>query len=213
MTCLCATGAEAGGADRLPRAAKAGLTLHPLSPTSPPPIPPAMIRLALLLATLAAPAQATTRGFCWTGAAGYRIEGTIAYPDDATGLLTEDDLTGFTIAGFRDDAFLGRWSLDARGPDTSLTIRFDADALAFPMGGYRENGTYQAWNANGQADDCGDPGFGFNGGNRAQDVCVDGVFVDESGIPPDTPLTIAADPSDPCGPLPMSALPAPRRHG
>ena len=166
-----------------------------------------MIRAALLAASLAAPAQAVTHGFCWQGAAGYRIEGTISYPDGATGVLTEDDLTAFAIAGWRGDAFLGRWSLADRTPATSVTIRFDAGALAFPMGGYREDGTYQEWNANGQADDCGDPGFGFNGGNRAQDVCVDGAFVDESGIDPGTPLAVAPDAANPCGPLLMSALP------
>ncbi len=166
----------------------------------------AMIRAALLAAVLAAPAQAATHGFCWTGAEGYRIEGTIAYPDGATGVLTEDDLTAFEIAGFRDDAYLGRWSLADRTPDASVTIRFDADALAFPMGGRRADGTYQAWNANGFADDCGDPGFGFNGGDRAQDVCVDGTFIDESGIDPDTPLAIAPDAANPCGPMLMSAL-------
>lgn len=172
-----------------------------------------MLRAAALLAALAAPAQAATHGFYWIGAAGYRIEGVIAYPDGAAGILTEDDLTGFSIAGWRDGAFLGRWSLDERIPATSLTIRFDADALAFPMGGRRADGTYQAWNADGMVEDCGDPGFGFNGGDRAQDVCVDGAFVDASGIPPDTPLAISADASDPCGPPPMSALPAARRHG
>ncbi|WP_298438082.1 hypothetical protein [uncultured Jannaschia sp.] len=172
-----------------------------------------MIRLALVLATLVAPAHAATHAFCWIGSEGYRIEGRISYPDGATGILTEADITEFAITGLRGDAVLGRWTLADRTPETAWTLRFDADRLAFPMGGEPANGTYQEWNANGFADDCGDPGFGFNGGNRAQDICVDGVFIDESGVPPATPLRISPDPSNPCGPLPMSALSEARRHG
>jgi hypothetical protein len=48
--------------------------------------------------------------------------------------------------------------------------------------------SYQEWNANGQVDDCGSPGFGFNGGNWAQDFCIDNVWIEESSIDPDTPL-------------------------
>jgi hypothetical protein len=174
-----------------------------------------MTRAALLLSALALPAQAVARdvtyGFCWRGAEGYRIEGVITYPATARGILTEDDVTDFVITGWRDDAYLGRWSLDQLTPETSWTLRFDADRLEFPMGGIPSEGTYQEWNANGYADDCGDPGFGFNGGNRAQDVCVDDTFIDESGVDPDTPLRVSPDPADPCGPIPMSALPTPRR--
>ncbi len=180
-------------------------------PCGPRPAGERMIRAALLLA-LATPAQAATHAFCWTGAAGYRVEGTITYPDGARGILTEEDVTGFAIEGWRDDTLLGRWSLDERTPDTTFILRFDAETLSFPMGGYESDGTYQAWNADGTATDCGDPGFGFNGGNRAQDVCVDGTFVEESGIAPGTPLAVSAG-GTPCGPLPMSALTAQRRVG
>ena len=166
--------------------------------------------LALLL--LATPAQAVTHGFCWRGSDGYRIEGFITYDEaDADRLLTEDDVLGFGITGWRHEAYLGRWSMKELTPETSWTLRFDPRTLSFPMGGFIENDTYQEWNADGFAEDCGNPGFGFNGGNRAQDLCVDGVFIDESGIDPDTPLEIAPDAADPCGPLPVSGLPR-RRH-
>ncbi|KIT16353.1 hypothetical protein [Jannaschia aquimarina] len=159
--------------------------------------------LLLILAAFPAHAQ-TTHGFCWEGAEGYRVEGTITYPDGATGILTEDDLIAFEITGWREATYLGRWSLDDGGQ--SVTIRFDADELEFPMGGSIADGTYQAWNADGQVTNCGDPGFGFNAGNRAQDVCVNGIFIDESGVPPDTPLPISQDAATPCGPLLMGAL-------
>ena len=173
-----------------------------------------MIRSALILALSAAPAQAATHGFCWRGAGEYRIEGFVTYPDAlAGGIVTEEDVTGFGIVGWRGEAYLGRWSLKELTEATSWTLRFDAGRLEFPMGGSRADGTYQEWNANGFADDCGDPGFGFNGGNRAQDICVDGMFIDESGVPPETPLPVSADPSDPCGPLLMGAAGPAHRRG
>ncbi|MEM9797790.1 MAG: hypothetical protein AAF919_14955 [Pseudomonadota bacterium] len=172
-----------------------------------------MIRAVLLFAALAAPAQASTYAFCWRGDEGYRIEGWITVPGGAQGVLTEDDLVGFEIMGWQDDAFLGKWSMRDATEGTSWTLRFDADRLEFPMGGFRENDTYQEWNANGYANDCGNPGFGFNGGNRAQDICVNGIFIDESGIDPDTPLRVQPQLTNPCGPFPMSALPQSHRHG
>jgi hypothetical protein len=36
--------------------------------------------------------------------------------------------------------------------------------------------------------DCGVGGFGFNGGNWAQDVCIDNTYIEVSSIDPYTPL-------------------------
>jgi hypothetical protein len=52
------------------------------------------------------------------------------------------------------------------------------------MGGHFLEQSYQEWNANGQVNDCGIPGFGFNGGNWAQDFCIDNVWIEESSIDP-----------------------------
>ena len=173
-----------------------------------------MIRVLAPILLLAHPAQAVTHAFCWTGALDYRVEGTITYPDAlAGGLVTEAEVTGFRIVGWRGGDRLGAWSLEERTPETSFTLVFDAETLAFRMGGDPSGGTYQEWNADGTATDCGDPGFGFNGGNRAQDLCVDGIFVEESGVSPDTPLAVSPPGAPPCGPLPMSALPGARRVG
>ncbi|WP_209313574.1 hypothetical protein [Jannaschia formosa] len=173
-----------------------------------------MIRTLILSLALAGQAQAATHGFCWRGADDYRIEGYISYPDDFPArIVTQDDVTGFGITGWRGETFLGRWSLKELTPQTTWILRFDTEALRFPTGGHPLSGTYQAWNANGRVDDCGDPGFGFNGGNVGQDVCVNGVYIRASSIDPATPLGISANPSDPCGPPLMSALPGPRRHG
>lgn len=94
-------------------------------------------------------ASAVTQAFCWIGAAGYRVEGTITCPAAAGRLLTENEVEGFAIAGWRDDASLGDWSLADLTPETSFTLRFDTRTLAFAMGGYPEESTYQEWNADG----------------------------------------------------------------
>lgn len=173
-----------------------------------------LVLLAALAAGPAHAAQTVTHTFCWQGANGYSVEGYIAYPETARGIVTEAQVTGFGITGFKDGAVIGQWSLKDRKPGTSLTIRFDADRLEFPMGGIAALNSYQEWNANGFVDDCGTPGFGFNGGNWAQDVCIDGVWVEESGIAPDTPLPISADPTNPCAPLQLSGdAGAPRTGG
>jgi len=147
--------------------------------------------LALCLALLsAAPLQAATFQFCWIGGGGYTMEGTIEFPDSLldTGLITEEDVTGFRILGRYNGVPIGSWSLDQRLPDTSWTLFFDTSSLEFPTGGIRSQGSYQAWNAHGQVNDCGEGGFGFNAGNYAQDVCVDNTFVTVSSIDRDTPL-------------------------
>jgi hypothetical protein len=44
---------------------------------------------------------------------------------------------------------------------------------------------------------CGKPGFGFNSGNYAQDICVNGTYIQASSIDPATPLTATFPPSCP----------------
>lgn len=149
--------------------------------------------LALTLALLAAtPGHASNAmfQFCWIGGGGYTMEGTIEFPDTllGTGIITEEDVTGFRIEGRHDGIPVGAWSLQDRLPDTSWTLFFDTRNLEFPTGGIRSQGRYQAWNAHGAVNDCGADGFGFNAGNYAQDVCVDNTFITISSIDRDTPL-------------------------
>ncbi len=149
------------------------------------------VALSALIAT--APVQAAQFQFCWVGANGYTMEGMIAFPDGYldTGLITETDVTDFRIIGFLDGVAIGSWSLDQLTPQTSWTLRFDTTALRFPTGGIRSANSYQEWNANGQVNDCGRvDGFGWNGGNYAQDVCVNNTWVEDSSIDPNTPLFV-----------------------
>jgi len=143
-----------------------------------------MIKIATLLVCLAVPAQAADFEFCWKGANGYRMEGTMTVPDAAMdlALVTHDDVTAFTIRGFQDDVPLGAWSLSQLTPTTSWNLSFDPRGMVFPTGGMHDGPKGQAWNAGGRADDCDDPGFGFNSGTNAQDLCVNNVWRTDSMI-------------------------------
>ncbi len=143
-----------------------------------------MIRAAALLLALASPATAADFEFCWEGANGYRMEGTMTVPDELMDepLLTHNDITAFFIQGFKDDVPLGAWDMRQLTPTTSWNLSFDPRGMVFPTGGMHDGPKGQAWNAGGRADDCGDPGFGFNSGTNAQDVCVNNVWRTDSMI-------------------------------
>lgn len=147
---------------------------------------------ALALLMLCSPAQAAKFQFCWIGNSGYTMRGIIGFPDALldTGIITERSVTEFAIFGFRDGIPIGSWSLDQLTPDTTWELYFDTTALEFPTGGHWQDLSYQAWNANGEVNDCGIGGFGFNGGNYAQDVCIDNVWIEASSIDPDTPFPV-----------------------
>ena len=157
------------------------------------------VPIAALAALLALPAQAIELHFCWQGAAGYSMTGTMRFPDalrDAP-RIDEGDVTGFEITGWHEGARLGSWSLAALTPQTSWMLEFDRGEMRFVMPGI---GVFQAWNADGHVSDCGTPGFGFNAGNGGQDICVDGRFVNESTIHWSTPLRATPEPVNPgCG--------------
>ena len=137
-----------------------------------------MIQTVALIALLATPVAAADFEFCWEGANGYRMEGTMRI-DDALlnrSILTEDDIGTFFIQGFKDDIALGAWDMSQMTPTTSWNLSFDPRGMVFPTGGMHDSDKGQAWNAGGRADDCGDPGFGFNSGTNAQDLCVNNVW-------------------------------------
>jgi len=145
----------------------------------------------LVIAALAAsPAGAVEVQFCWLGAAGYSLAGTMAFPDPlaTADRITEADVTGFKMTGYRDGVPVGSWSLDKLTGGTDWNLNFSPREMRFMTGGYSDSDTGQQWNASGEMTDCGTPGLGFNAGGGAQDLCLDGVFVVESGVAPETPL-------------------------
>ncbi|MFN3663062.1 MAG: hypothetical protein ACK4TM_10000 [Yoonia sp.] len=159
-----------------------------------------MIRsFATALALIGTQAHAVDFYFCWEGANGYTMTGQMTVAPEAMSqpLVTESDVTEFRIAGYLDGALIGKWDLAMRDETTPWVLHFD------PAGGFFYTpeqvglGVSQAWNAGGNADDCGNPGFGFNLGNYAQDFCLNGVWIEDSGMPPETPFLVSPTPVSP----------------
>lgn len=152
-----------------------------------------MIRACLLSLALAPglPATAAEQSyrFSWQGAGGYALDGALAFataPGPA-GLVRETDLTCFFIEGRREGQVIGRWSLADLTPRTTWRLHFDPALPGFLVEGQGIT-MPQAWNMDGAGTDCGPGGFGFNIGNAAQDICLDGRLVTESQITPERPF-------------------------
>ncbi|MFV0302104.1 MAG: hypothetical protein ACK5IP_14735 [Paracoccus sp. (in: a-proteobacteria)] len=165
--------------------------------------------VAALVAALAGPADAAVVHFCWQGENGYTMTGRMEFPDAllTRGMITEADVTAFRITGYRDGEALGSWDMAGRRPDATWYLRYMPIVMQFPVDEKVPGPFDQGWNADGTARDCGNPGFGFNAGNYAQDFCVNGVWVEESGMPPPTPFYAMTTPPptpDCSGPMLMS---------
>lgn len=159
-----------------------------------------MIRsLSFALSLMATNAHAADFYFCWLGANDYTMTGQMTINPSALNkpVVTQDDVTRFKIAGYQEGTLLGKWDMETRDPDDTWVLFFDPGRSVFMTPGDVGLGVSQAWNANGNADDCGNPGFGFNLGNYAQDFCLNGVWVEESGMPPETTFLVSPTPVDP----------------
>lgn len=145
---------------------------------------------AVIAAAVAAPVQAADLHFCWRGANGFTMTGEFGVPDSALtgGMITEDQISYFRITGYEVGIPVGRWSMDDLAAGSTFHLRFDTATMSFPTGGSYPGPASQGWNANGEVNNCGDKGFGFNSGNHAQDLCLYGVWVEHSSIAPQTPL-------------------------
>lgn len=159
-----------------------------------------MIRHALLLALLASPARAELVHFCWAGSNGYTMTGSMEFPDrlrDAP-VITEADVTRFRIAGFKDGREIGTWDMSAREPDDTWYLRYFPREGLFPTNGEVPGPFDQGWNADGTAMDCDKGEWGFNAGNYAQDFCLGGTWLEESGVEPQKPFRTSTEaPTDP----------------
>lgn len=173
---------------------------------------PMLRAICLSLCLLPQSLAAADYAFCWVGGGGYTIKGRMTIDDSALSkpLVTEADVTAFYIEGFHDNRFIGAWNL-RQSDGATFHLRFDPAASAFPMGGATRD-DYQAWNADGTATNCGNPGFGFNAGNNAQDICLNGEWITDSMIDRWTPLTATAGTTvPPCGTEPQLSLLLPIR--
>ena len=139
-------------------------------------------------------AQAADFPICWTGANGYTMTGQMRIDPVALDkkIVTEQDIVAFKIAGYHDGRLLGTWDMAELDAGDTWHVRFDLRSREFLTGGSFRTARSQGWNADGGVSDCGNPGFGFNSGNFAQDICVNGTFIADSSIPPDTPLPATA---------------------
>ena len=162
------------------------------------------LSLTVLAATsLATPTLAADLRFCWIGANGYSLSGLMEVPDQkmSNAVITEKDVTAFRISGFYQDVPIGNWDMRERTADTTFHVRFDPNAMEFLTGGSFASTNSQGWNADGNVMNCGNPGFGFNSGNYAQDICVNGKYIEASSIAPSTPLVAQIGPDVPtCSP-------------
>jgi hypothetical protein len=159
-----------------------------------------MTRLALLLALWAQPAPAALVHFCWAGSNGYTMTGSMEFPDalKAADVITEGDVTRFRIAGFKDGEPIGTWDAGERGENDTWYLRYFPRTMRFPTNGEVAGPFDQGWNADGTAADCDEGEWGFNAGNYAQDFCLDGTWIKESGVEPQKPfIAQTTAPTDP----------------
>lgn len=146
--------------------------------------------------SFAATAQAEVVYICWQGDNGFTMAGRMEFPDALSNapMITEAEVTAFVITGYLDGRALGRWDAAKRRPDATWYLRYFPQEMRFPVNGEVEGWFDQGWNADGDAMDCGAGGFGFNAGNYAQDFCLNGRWIEESGMPPPTPFYAMATP-------------------
>lgn len=141
--------------------------------------------LVWLLWAQIAGAEQVTYEFQWVGGGGYGLSGAMSYDSAAISgpIVTEDDVTCFVIEGRHNGQPIGRWALGHLTSDTTWQLTFLPAQSAFV--GYNPiTPMPQAWNMDGAGRNCGAGGFGFNIGNAAQDICVDGRLILESQAPP-----------------------------
>lgn len=171
------------------------------------------VMLTLLL-PVAAQAQEAVWTFHWQGNGGYEIRGGMSYdPRGLDGpLVVEGDLACFFVEGLKDGAPVGHWGLGMLTEETDWLLTFDPASAQFLVYGMGVD-MPQAWNMDGFGTSCGKGGFGFNIGNAAQDLCLDGELLRDSQVDPLRPFPAerAPDlqfPGYACiGPELLSALP------
>jgi hypothetical protein len=102
------------------------------------------------------------------------------FPDELlpSDMITEAEVTRFTIAGYLNGALIGTWDMADRTDTTTWYLRYLQREMRFPTNSEVPGPFDQGWNADGTATDCGAGGFGFNAGSYAQDFCLYGVWTE-----------------------------------
>lgn len=143
-----------------------------------------------------AQAESVSYSFEWQGNGGFVMRGAMSIPEELSmrDRIYESDVSCFEITGFQNDEKIGRWALGMLLPDTTWVLTFNPRGREFLVFG-PETPMPQAWNMDGAGYNCGDPGFGFNIGSAAQDLCVDGELMFDSQVPPPQPFPVVWNPS------------------
>ena len=129
------------------------------------------------------------------------MTGSMEFPDSLAD--ADDDHRGRRRRGSAsrascDGQVIGKWDIATREPDDTWYLRYFPRQALFPTNGEVAGPFDQGWNADGTATDCDEGEWGFNAGNYAQDFCLDGVWIEESGVEPAKPFrTQATAPTDP----------------
>ena len=136
-------------------------------------------------------AQDVSYRFEWDGGGEYVMQGALSFDPALLGKnpIIETDLTCFEIKGLDNGVEVGRWALQMLLPDTTWRLTLDVETSEFVVFG-EDAAMPQAWNMDGFGTNCGNPGFGFNIGNAAQDLCVDGALIVESQVAPARPFAV-----------------------
>ncbi|MCT4373513.1 hypothetical protein CLG85_025740 [Yangia mangrovi] len=132
--------------------------------------------------------------FEWLGNGGYEMRGAIAI-DAALAerdYVYAEDVECFVVEGYHEGRPIGRWALGMKTDETSWALTFRPRQNAFEVFG-PQSPMPQAWNMNGFGTDCGREGFGFNIGNAAQDLCLDGHLLTASQVTPSRPFPATRD--------------------
>ncbi len=119
--------------------------------------------------------------FDWQGENEYSLNGTFSFDDSllGTGVITQDSLLSFSMAGFLDGGLLGTFD----GIPESLL--FDTVGLFFPVGVNADGSrNLQQWNFRGA-------GINFLSARFSQALGLDGVLIFESGFRVESGLTRA----------------------
>ncbi|WP_138472099.1 hypothetical protein [Poseidonocella sp. HB161398] len=157
----------------------------------------ALAVLACLGGTGTVRAEHVVHVFQWQGNGGYAMEGALAYDSALArdGLVTGAEIDCFFILGRHDGAEIGRWSLGELDAGTDWIVTFLPGLGAFAV--YSPvTAMPQAWNMDGTGTSCGAGGFGFNIGNAAQDLCLDGQLLAESQVAPERAFPATPAPAE-----------------
>ncbi len=136
------------------------------------------VALLILVGPAAANANPINVEFDWEGENGYTLTGMFSFDESllGSGVIRQDSLLSFSMAGFLNGAFLGDFA------GTPESFYFDTVDFFFPAGQTADGGRFlQSWNFGGD-------GIQFLSASFSQSMGLDGQFLFDSGFRVDSGL-------------------------